>query len=255
MGEPTRWQQLLVEAVTEPGKIMAAYTNFHNYSMGNALLALSQCHERKLTPGPLNTYNGWRELGRHVKKGEHALTLCMPVTGRKRINPESTLEEQHVLTCFVYRAHWFVLDQTDGDTPFTLRTPGFDLQTALNRLAVQRLQFDLLDGNVQGLARDHGIAINPVAQLPHKTAFHELAHVVLGHASAGPLVERDRTPRSVREVEAESVALICCEALGLPGADYCRGYIQHWLRDVKQVPCSAQRIFSAASAILKAGAT
>jgi hypothetical protein len=33
----------------------------------------------------------------------------------------------------------------------------------------------------------------------------------------------------LREVEAESVALLCCEALNLEGADYCRGYIQNWL--------------------------
>ena len=38
-----------------------------------------------------------------------------------------------------------------------------------------------------------------------------------------------RSPRSLREVEAESVALLCCESLALEGADYARGYIQHWL--------------------------
>ena len=38
----------------------------------------------------------------------------------------------------------------------------------------------------------------------------------------------ETTPRSLREAEAECVALLCCEALGLPGADECRGYIQHW---------------------------
>lgn len=34
----------------------------------------------------------------------------------------------------------------------------------------------------------------------------------------------------LREVEAEAVALICCESLGLPGAECCRGYIQGWVR-------------------------
>jgi len=254
MREQAKWQELLVEAVNEPGKIMAAYTAFHNYSIGNALLALSQCLQRKLTPGPLNTYKGWQESGRHVKKGERALTLCMPVTSKKkRINPESELDEEHLLTYFVYRANWFVLEQTGGDAPYTLPTPGFDLDAALNNLEVQRLEFDLIDGNVQGLARDRGIAINPVAQLPHKTTFHELGHVVLGHSRRAALVDSDSTARCIREVEAESVALICCEALGLPGSEYCRGYIQSWLGQNEIPAQSAQRILAAASEILKAG--
>ena len=55
-------------------------------------------------------------------------------------------------------------------------------------------------------------------------------------------------------VEAESVALICCETLGLEGADFCRGYIQHWLKAEKEIPNhNAARIFAAATSILKAG--
>jgi antirestriction protein ArdC len=258
MKDQTKWQELLVEALNERGKIMAAYTAFHNYSMGNALLALSQCHQRKLVPGPLNTYKGWEELGRHVKKGERALTLCMPVSAKqKTINPDTKVEEEKVCTYFVYRPNLFVLSQTGGDTPvFSLPTPGFELESALSNLDIQRLEFDLINGgNIQGYARDRAIAINPVAQLPHKTVFHELAHVVLGHTTqTTSMVDSDSTPRCIREVEAESVALICCEALGLPGAEYCRGYIQHWLRGEKEIP-SAQRIFSASTAILKAGSS
>src|SRR5205085_9867694 len=92
----------------------------------------------------------------------------------------------------------------------------------------------------------------------HKTRLHELAHVVLGHtaeAEAG-LTDSELTPQSLREVEAECVALVCLEALGLPGADHCRGYVQHWnlLRDAEPIPeRSAQRIFKAADQILRAG--
>jgi len=258
MKDQAKWQELLVEAVNQPGKIMSAYSAFHNYSIGNALLALSQCLQRNLTPGPLNTYKGWQELGRYVKRGQLALTLCMPVTAKKRrVNPETKVEEEHTLMYFVFRPNWFVLSQTGGDTPYSTPIPGFELDAALRNLEIQRLEFDLIDGNVQGFAQERGIAINPVAQLPHKTTFHELAHVVLGHTQqATTMVDLDSTPRCIREVEAESVALICCEALELPGAEYCRGYIQHWLRDEKEIPTqSAQKIFAAATAILKAGQT
>ena len=60
--------------------------------------------------------------------------------------------------------------------------------------------------------------------------------------------------RHIREVEAESVALICCEMLGLEGVDFCRGYVQHWLKNETEIPNqSAGRIFAAATSILKAG--
>jgi hypothetical protein len=41
--EIPKWSALLVEAVNKPGLIMKAYTNFHNYSLGNQMLALAQC--------------------------------------------------------------------------------------------------------------------------------------------------------------------------------------------------------------------
>src|SRR3974390_2233541 len=64
------WGELLREAVEKPGRMLEAYTAFHNYSFGNALLALEQCTRRNLQPGPLNTYNGWLERKRQVRKGE-----------------------------------------------------------------------------------------------------------------------------------------------------------------------------------------
>ena len=84
---------------------------------------------------------------------------------------------------------------------------------------------------------------------------HELAHVVLGHTAEGSgLTDHDeRTPKDVREVEAEAVAYICCQSLNLPGEAFSRGYLQHWLRDRTIEERSAQRIFKAADAILRAG--
>jgi hypothetical protein len=98
-----------------------------------------------------------------------------------------------------------------------------------------------------------------VAQLPHKTLFHETAHVILGHTAEADFTDTERTPKNLREVEAEAVALLCCEALNLEGADYCRGYIQNWLcaatgYNGDAIPeKSAQKIFRAADQILRAG--
>src|SRR6185437_9894898 len=92
--EHATWGELLNSAVHTPGKLLAAYTAFHNYSFGNALLALTQCHRRNLEPGPLNTYRGWLELKRQVRKGEKGITLCMPMQYKKRVPKDDEQVEE-----------------------------------------------------------------------------------------------------------------------------------------------------------------
>ena len=70
-----KWSALLVEAVNKPGLIMKAYSAFHQYSIGNQLLALVQCQVRGLQPGPINTFPKWQALGRYVKRGERAARI------------------------------------------------------------------------------------------------------------------------------------------------------------------------------------
>jgi antirestriction protein ArdC len=251
------WEELLREAVEKPGRLLAAYTAFHNYSFGNALLALEQCVRRNLQPGPLNTYRGWLKRKRQVRQGETGITLCMPMPFKQTATNELIEEESknsQTRYAFRFRAYWFVLSQTEGAELCVEPIPGFDLDTALVNLHIQRITFDQLSGNVQGFARHRDIAINPLAALPYKTTLHEIAHVVLGHTTSETLVDSEHTPRHLCEVEAESVALICCETLGLEGGEFCRGYIQHWLKMEKEIPNkSAARIFAAATSILKAG--
>ena len=50
------------------------------------------------------------------------------------------------------------------------------------------------------------------------------------------------------------MALLCCAALDLPGADESRGYIQSWWGQGNEIPeRSAQRILKVADQVLKAG--
>jgi hypothetical protein len=247
------WESMLVEAVTKPGTIMEAYSAFHGYSLGNQMLALMQCAERGITPGPIATFVGWKEKGRFVCRGQKAIVLCMPITCKSKDN-QAAGEESECFTRFIFRPNWFVLSQTDGADYVAPEIAGFDLERALQALEISRIEFDYPDGNAQGYASGRKFAINPVAQLPIRTTFHELGHIVLGHTAEASFADTDRTPRDIREAEAESVALLCCESLGLPGADYARGYIQHWLEGSTIPERSAQKIFKAADQILKAGA-
>jgi antirestriction protein ArdC len=250
------WRILLDKAVKEPGTISKAYSAFYGYSLGNQLLALGQCVSRGIALGPIATFMGWKEKGRNVKKGEKALTLCMPVTCKRKETDSAGQEvEAATFTRFIFKPRWFVLAQTEGlDVPVT-EIPDWNREQALKALDIQELEFAELDGNVQGYAIRRAISISPVAGLPHKTRFHEMAHIVLGHTLESEMLNTgDMTPRDIREVEAECVALICLEVLQLPGTIEARGYVQHWNQGNTAInDKSAQRILKAADVILKAG--
>lgn len=257
------WAQLLVNAVQTPGVLSDAYRRFWNYSVGNQLLAWFQCFQRGIEPGPIHTFIGWKDLGRVVKKGQKALTLCMPVTVKRRAvelerdkaSEDSPSDSEAARTCFVYRPHWFVLSQTEGKAYEPAELPQWSESLALDALGIQRVPFRHIDGNTQGFAIARQVAVSELAFMPARTLLHELAHVVLGHTEELARMEDDdsATPRDLREVEAECVALICCSALNLGGEEFSRGYVQHWL-DGQDIPeRSAQKVFKAADQILKAG--
>jgi hypothetical protein len=76
---------------------MEAYSAFHNYSIGNQILALVQCHGRGLEAGPINTFPGWQAVGRIVKRGERALTLYVftnPDTGTRYTDIRSLSQQR-----------------------------------------------------------------------------------------------------------------------------------------------------------------
>src|SRR2546427_3238569 len=253
--EEIQFRQLLEEAVTKPGTLMRAYCLFWNYSLGNQILALIQANRRAIPLGPIASFNRWKDLGRYVKRGEKAIELCMPITMKRTVKEQgpdgNDVETEVAFKRFVFKRNWFLLAQTAGAEYQPPAIPAWDRARALQTLNVEEIPFEMLNGNCQGYAKGRQIAINPVAQMPAKTTFHELAHIELGHTSEA-VHDSESLPRSLKEVEAESVALLCLESLGMDGAEYCRGYIQSWLSGATIPERSAQRIFAAADKILKA---
>jgi antirestriction protein ArdC len=250
--EHPAWEQLLKDAVEQPGTVSAAYSAFHSYSLGNQLLALFQCAARGIRPGPIATFMRWKELGRSVRKGEKALTLCQPRTyAKRRTADEADDEDAELGVIFSYRRAWSVLSQTDGDDYVAPELPGWDKARAIEALGLAEVPFEATDGNVMGYSLRGKFAVSPLSPWPAKTTFHELGHCIL-HLDAEHR-EGAELPRNLKEIEAESVALLCSEALGLDGAAYARGYVQDWLQGETIPEASARRIFSAADRILKAG--
>jgi len=260
------WNALFEQALTQPGVMSKAYSVFHEYSLGNAFLAACQLFDRKLPLSPIATFNKWKELGRMVKKGEKAIQLVMPVQVKlksKEEEGEAGITDQYqgaaTKTIFILKNNWFALCQTDGaEFAQDVAIPKWDKARALASLGITEQDFSSMNGNAQGYAipNEKKLAINPLAALPWKTTFHEMAHCLL-HSAEAQMADGEMLQRCIKEAEAESVAYLCCATLELPGLEQSRAYIQHWLGSEEQSDefkkKSAARVFAAANKILKAG--
>jgi hypothetical protein len=259
---------LLQKALNEPGKVKEVYgLNFWDYSFGNCFWAACECESRGIPLGPISTFKGWIGKKRCVKKGEKAISLCMPVTRKfKKEDKETGEEKEHSFQSFVFKPLWFVLSQTEGEEMPIHTTPDWDKEKALTKLQILEVPYSSFSGNSGGYAqtveviensetkREHRIAISPLNDAPTGTLYHEIAHIVLGHTAEKFQALGKNTPRDIREVEAECVSMFCLEALGLPGAEYSRSYIQGWLKDKHEIPEKiVRRIFKATDSILRAG--
>lgn len=66
------WGGLFESILSAPGRSGGYYRLFHGYSLLNQAMAVSQGIERSLEIGPISSFNGWKKMGRRVKKGEKA---------------------------------------------------------------------------------------------------------------------------------------------------------------------------------------
>lgn len=275
------WLKMIESILTEPGRLGDYYHAFHNYSLGNQALAVEQLRMRNIEVSPIASFRAWKEKGRSVKKGEKAIGLWMPFTPRlqkeggkesaqaepkPRPSADEKAKASSARMAFMMKNNWFALAQTEVDP--NAETPpvetvkvamDWDASAAMAKLGITEVPFAMVDGNPQGWALPSAkqIAMNPLAQLPHKTRFHEMAHCLLHGNEAVELVDGSELGKSLKEAEAESVAFLCCSALNLPGLAEARGYVQSWLghstTDREAYKKSAARIFSTADKILKAG--
>ena len=258
-GERTRtvpWRTLLDEALTAPGNLTGVYDRFHDYSLTNMLLFRAQgIHE------PVASFSRWKSLGRHVVRGARAKEVIVPVLIREPAEPAEgeTLEEKRErvarLMGFKVVRGVFALSDTDGKEPPVSPVPGWDLATALDTLGIREVAFDNTNGNLQGWSSGTEFAINPVAVNRNKTTFHELGHIVLGHALPHHF-EEYQTHRGMMEFQAEAIAYLGMNELELMDEEtamHSRGYIRYWLGEEQPPDQAIRQVFTAADRIIRAG--
>ena len=240
------YSAIVKEALTGPHKFAEAYRLFWNYSLGNQYLAMIQLK----TPEPINTFNGWKKLGRFVKKDEKAIALLMPVT--KQV--ENRKGEKETTVFYISKKAWFGLSQTDGETFAAPQIPDFDLDLCLEKLGIKKEAFECVNGNAQGYAVPDAktIAISPIAFDPIKTALHEIAHCLLH--SGQTMSDTSELSSDVREVEAELTAYLVKSLLGITkGLEYSRGYIRNWIENDTCEKVRFAKVFGAVDRIIKSG--
>lgn len=200
---------------------------FHRYSFQNQVLILRQRPDATWVAG----YRSWLRLGRQVRQGERAIRILAPCLAVREVAQGEDRVPPTVLGFRVARV--FDLRQTDGvELPQPVRTltgeaSGAEL-AGLAQRALEldfQVQFTSLWGSRNGDCSHalHRIRVQenlpPAHQL--KTLAHELGHAVLH----GPAFQGSR---ALAELEAESVAYLVCQELGVDSSDYSFGYVATW---------------------------
>ncbi len=241
------WPALLSQALTLPGKMGTTYCRFYQYSLLNQILLLSQGVSE-----PCASFNAWKRLGRTPIKGGGRYVLH-PQPFRKI--DEDTGEERTVVCRFRLKRSTFPYSNTVGPEIEWPELPEWNLRQALSVLDIEQVPFQMIDGNTQGYSVDRKIAVSEMARYPVKTAFHELAHVVLGHTSAEAQRDDEQLCRGVREFQAETVAYLIAHETGLTAwaPEESRAYIQTWLGNQEVTDRHIRSVFTAVDKILTAG--
>ncbi len=157
-------------------------------------------------------------MGRFVRKGEKGIAILAPIVGRR----EAESDGDNARTVVGFRAAYvFDVEQTDGEP---LPEPGEasgdpGAKTASLKAAIlaQGIALESVDDLGGALGTSSGGRIRLLNGLSPAMEFttlvHEYAHELLHHADDRP------ASRDTRELEAEAVAFVVGEAVGLDTSD------------------------------------
>lgn len=230
-------------------KYLAAIGHFHKYSLHNVMLIVLQKPDATHVAG----FHTWHKLGRHVQKGEKGITIFAPIL-RRQSEPDSGPRESSEDLALGYRTcAVFDIRQTEGrPLPFigTIQGEagyyGERLAAFALSLGIQ-LEYSAAIAPARGTSEGGRITLVPdLSSAEHAAVLaHELAHEFLHHQP-----RRATTSKTVRETEAEAVAWIVCQAIGLETGTASADYIQLHRGDAKLLLESLNYVRLAASRIL-----
>jgi antirestriction protein ArdC len=201
----------------------------------------------------------WNSLGRFVRRGEKGILILAPMVGRKvktveEITGENGEEKNPQAQLNGFRAVYvFDISQTEGkDLPALTEVQG-DVSGYRERLVkfveAQSIELRYSDkiGPAKGLS--HGGKITLLSGMQPTEEFSTLVHEI-GHEMLHRGERRTLTTKSVRETEAEAVAFVVCQAIGLEMGSSASDYIQIWNGDANLLRESLEAVQQTAAVIL-----
>lgn len=235
---------------------LGAMAKFRNYSFGNIMLIARQKPDATHVAG----YRTWTTLGRFVRRGEKGIFILAPMVGKRSTRDVATDEAsddastEGQRTLYGFRGVYvFDITQTEGKELPTLAEVQGDVSGYRERLV------KFVEG--QGVTLDYSEHIAPAKGLSYggkitllsgmqsaeefSTLTHEIAHEMLHRSD-----RRTLTTKRVRETEAEAVAFVVCQAIGLESGTASTDYIQLWHGDADLLRESLEAVQQTAAVIL-----
>lgn len=254
---------------------LTAMSKFHHYSFGNVMLIFMQRPNASRVAG----YNDWKnKFGRQVKAGETGIKILAPCyyqkwEKREKIDPQTQQtvrgeDGQPVMEWVRAEAvrykivNVFDISQTEGKELPALAVSelsgdvaGYErVVAALQALSPLPVAFEAFPRAAKGYCSftEQRIVVQPGMSQTQtvKTLVHEIAHAKL---HVPPVLGGEgELSRSEREVEAESVAYVVCQHLGIDTSDYSFGFVAGWSRDKEMtaLKASLDRIRSTAAELI-----
>lgn len=253
--------QALIEQLNEGhSEALTAYLSamgkFHRYSFGYILEIARQKPDATRVAG----LYAWNQRGRRVKRGEKGIRILAPVVGVKRkddAEAEKDIRSQNQAVIVGFRsAYVFDSSQTDGPAlpELTGRVTGdvAEYREPLIDFVISRgilLEWKQRIAPALGMSYGGKIALLPgqSASEEFSTLVHELAHEMLHKAE-----RRITTTKAVRETEAEAIAFVVCQTIGLDAGRASADYIHLYHGNACLLTESLEIIQWASAAILSA---
>ena len=208
-------------------------------------------------------FHAWKEFGRFVKRGEKGIQILAPMVGKRRTKDDGdqrSKQDDNAKAAPVligFRAVYvFDVAQTEGaDLPEFEHNITGEVGEHRNRLIAfldsQNIALEYNENIAPALGVSYG---DRIAILPGQTPAEDLVSLV--HETAHELLHtsdrRTMTTATVRETEAEAVAFIVGQAIGLEMGKASSDYIQMYAGNAALLAESLEVIQRTSAVILEA---
>ena len=241
-------------------RYLSVMSKFHRYSVNNTMLIYIQKPDATLVAG----YNKWKnQFERHVKRGEHGITIIAPTPYKKKIEEQkrdpdthapildadgkAVMEEKEIEIPMFRPVKVFDLSQTDGKplpelaSSLSGTVPHYEtFLEAVRRSAPVPIEFEPMAAEMDGyfssdqqrIAIREGMSeVQTVSAIVHETAhskLHDYDKAQEEAARAGNKEPPKKKDRNTEEVEAESISYAVCQYFGIQTGENSFGYIASW---------------------------